>query len=581
MSDPATAAQVGILGGHNYGSSAAAVTQFGIARSRAALGNRALLRCQRRLSITNGLAVAEQIHDFMTVAEANAYHYWWLKGSGTGSIAGNSTTTPAKRLYVMGNYSKFVRPGFQRVTVTSNTTALISAYKNPASQDFVIVAANPTAWPVTQTFNLASCPTVTSLDRWVTSDTLSLEQPGGRQCHRRARSPPSCPPIHGHHLHVRRRHFPGDRPEDQRCLRLRPPSMPSATGTTRSLPPRRRTTPPRSMHLRTPPAAGNFTFGGHSLTLPPLAVPPLQGRQQRHHHHREPRRLTAVRSKTATATPLFTLAGTISVTANSIIYPANDATRTINIAAELDGTGALTCGNGGVGTVSFSGNNDSFTGSSHRQRRQHPESRLPVESRRQPRRLSTPDKLTLANGIFQPTASFEMNRSNGGVTLGTGGGTFSINSGLTLTVANPLTGTGNLTKTGPGSLSAERSEFPQRHDDRFRGNPHGERPQRHRRGDRGQRHDFRRHRHDRRKHHGQRHARAVTSPDSHSPAAWASAPPARCSGIWQETRWQRRPRSSLPPSASPAARRSMWCSTAPAARRISSTASGAPRDPSP
>ena len=39
------------------------------------------------VSITNGLAVAEQIHDFMTVAEASAYHYWWLKGSGSGSIA--------------------------------------------------------------------------------------------------------------------------------------------------------------------------------------------------------------------------------------------------------------------------------------------------------------------------------------------------------------------------------------------------------------------------------------------------------------------------------------------------------------
>lgn len=63
----------------------------------------------------------------------------------------------------------------------------------------------------------------------------------------------------------------------------------------------------------------------------------------------------------------------------------------------------------------------------------------------------TPDLLTLDNGTFQPTAGFGLDRPHGGIPLGTGGGTFSITSGLTLTVANPVSGSGNLTKSGPGT----------------------------------------------------------------------------------------------------------------------------------
>jgi hypothetical protein len=125
-------------------------------------------------TITNGLALAQEIHSFMTVAEANAYHYWWLIGSGTGSLAGNSTATPAKRLFVMGNYSKLIRPNFYRVGLTNNTTALVSAFKDSVSTNFVIVAANPTPYPVNQTFALTNFPAAGRLIPWATTATESL-----------------------------------------------------------------------------------------------------------------------------------------------------------------------------------------------------------------------------------------------------------------------------------------------------------------------------------------------------------------------------------------------------------------------
>ncbi|MEY3895206.1 MAG: glucuronoxylanase XynC, partial [Verrucomicrobiota bacterium] len=448
MNDPATAAQVGILGGHNYGSSASAVTQFGSPAPVPLWQTEHYFGASADVSITNGLAVAEQIHDFMTVAEASAYHYWWLKGSGSGSIAGNSTTNPAKRLYVMGNYSKFVRPGFQRFTVTSNTTALISAYKNPASQDFVIVAANPTAWPVTQTFNLASCPTVTSLDRWVTSDALSLS------------SQAAVSVTAGVFTAV----LPAFTVTTYQSVAATSPvialqaddafgaSSFNTIGHWNDIvaPTLAKEYTAAQFDLRTPPTAGNYTFGGHSLTLPPSSTLKFKGGNND--------TITIANLtldggwiENGNGNTSFTLAGSISVAADSILYPANDATRTIHISAELDGTGVLTCGNGGVGTVSFGGANDSFTGAVI----VNGGSTLKVGS---PSNLGgnpvafNAGLLTLDNGIFQPTAGFEMNRSNGGVTLGTGGGTFSINSGIALAIANPVTGTGSLTKTGPGEL---------------------------------------------------------------------------------------------------------------------------------
>lgn len=177
MSDVTTSNLVDILAGHNYGSSAAPVTQFGTP-------------CPKRLwetehyfgsgsDITNGLALAQQIHSFLTVAESSAYHYWWLKTyGGNGCLAGDSTVSPAKRLYVMGNYSRFIRPNFYRVGLTNNTTALVSAFKNPASSNFVIVAANPSAFFVNQSFTLTNFPAVTRLAPWATTATNSLADLG-------------------------------------------------------------------------------------------------------------------------------------------------------------------------------------------------------------------------------------------------------------------------------------------------------------------------------------------------------------------------------------------------------------------
>jgi glucuronoarabinoxylan endo-1,4-beta-xylanase len=115
--------------------------------------------------IKNGIAVAGWIHSALTVGEASAWLYWWYEASGDNEgllIKGSSALT--KRCYTLGNYSKFVRPGYTRVDVTGAipTDVLLSAYtgddgtvvvvainKGTAAASIPITIAGSTAVPTT------------------------------------------------------------------------------------------------------------------------------------------------------------------------------------------------------------------------------------------------------------------------------------------------------------------------------------------------------------------------------------------------------------------------------------------------
>lgn len=65
----------------------------------------------------------------------------------------------------------------------------------------------------------------------------------------------------------------------------------------------------------------------------------------------------------------------------------------------------------------------------------------------------TINQLTLAGGILNATASFNIDDSNRGISLAPAGGTVSVNSGFTLGLSNPVAGAGNLTVSGAGTLA--------------------------------------------------------------------------------------------------------------------------------
>ena len=132
--------------------------------------------------IGSGLRVAVMMQQALVNANVNAWHYWWIRpaGSGNGALWDSMTNAPTKRLYAMGNYSRFVRPGFVRVdtSATGPTPGVtFSAYVDPQSMKLVIVAINQNSSPVSQRF-LFDGVTVGSWTSWVTSATENSTSSG-------------------------------------------------------------------------------------------------------------------------------------------------------------------------------------------------------------------------------------------------------------------------------------------------------------------------------------------------------------------------------------------------------------------
>jgi glucuronoarabinoxylan endo-1,4-beta-xylanase len=96
--------------------------------------------------IASALLMAEQLHADMTIANLNAWHLWWVyNASGNGGCLFDTTTKVwTKRLWVLGNYARFVRPGFKRVSTSGTVPSgvLLTAYTNPADGTLAIVAVN-------------------------------------------------------------------------------------------------------------------------------------------------------------------------------------------------------------------------------------------------------------------------------------------------------------------------------------------------------------------------------------------------------------------------------------------------------
>ena len=77
----------------------------------------------------------------------------------------------------MGNFSKFVRPGYVRIGTTASPVGgvSISAYKDPSTGKFAIVAINHNGSNVVLNFKLNGF-TASSVTPWVTSSSLNLAQ---------------------------------------------------------------------------------------------------------------------------------------------------------------------------------------------------------------------------------------------------------------------------------------------------------------------------------------------------------------------------------------------------------------------
>jgi glucuronoarabinoxylan endo-1,4-beta-xylanase len=129
-------------------------------------------------SMANGLLVAQDIHKWLTVANGSAYLWWRLKSSpddNQGLIL-ESSGQIAKRAYVMGNWSKFVRPGWVRIDATANPTSgvYVTAFKDASDIGFAIVVVNQNSSSANLTLSLDGFPSVTTVTPTLTSASANL-----------------------------------------------------------------------------------------------------------------------------------------------------------------------------------------------------------------------------------------------------------------------------------------------------------------------------------------------------------------------------------------------------------------------
>jgi glucuronoarabinoxylan endo-1,4-beta-xylanase len=132
------------------------------------------------------LWMTKMMHEHLTKLWMNAWSYWNLIAVADNYADDAQRKNPAliqdgvkfKRAFAMGNFSKFVRPGFIRVEATPApaTDLYFSAYKSPTGHKVSVVAINDGSSAATQTVKLTGtlAGAVIGVTPYVTSDTLEL-----------------------------------------------------------------------------------------------------------------------------------------------------------------------------------------------------------------------------------------------------------------------------------------------------------------------------------------------------------------------------------------------------------------------
>jgi glucuronoarabinoxylan endo-1,4-beta-xylanase len=137
-------------------------------------------------TMTSAIDMAIHIHDYIVTTGMNAWNFWAIYITEDG-LTDNARLNPAliqpdqsmgdpymfKRGYAFGNWSKFVRPGFERIGAKDSPVpgVLVEAYRD--TTHLAIIAVNTNSSTVTQKFILSGA-TFGSVTPWVTSDADSL-----------------------------------------------------------------------------------------------------------------------------------------------------------------------------------------------------------------------------------------------------------------------------------------------------------------------------------------------------------------------------------------------------------------------
>lgn len=203
LSDSATAASISIVAGHLYmnGVSRGTPTYYGQAEN----AGKEVWMTEHYLApaaaypaaptMADALQAAEEIHSSMVVGQYNAYVWYRMwndtcayvnyglldSGMGANATCTNTSAQPKPTFYgyALGQFSRFIQPGYHRYDATASPSAgiYVSAYSGTSNgvTHEVIVAINAGTSPVNQPFTLQGAA-VTSMTPWQTTSSGGLVQ---------------------------------------------------------------------------------------------------------------------------------------------------------------------------------------------------------------------------------------------------------------------------------------------------------------------------------------------------------------------------------------------------------------------
>ena len=142
---------------------------------------------KRDLGMHSGIYLAKVIHNDLVNANASAWH-WWTAVSAYNYKDGlvyvdkkvsDGQFYPSKMLWVLGNYSRFIRPGAVRVEVSipdssQKNDILVSSYVDKRSKELITVLVNHGLHPVAITLQLKNGE-LGNQTRYVTSESSDLK----------------------------------------------------------------------------------------------------------------------------------------------------------------------------------------------------------------------------------------------------------------------------------------------------------------------------------------------------------------------------------------------------------------------
>jgi glucuronoarabinoxylan endo-1,4-beta-xylanase len=119
----------------------------------------------------NAMNAAKEIHDCMNSGWV-AYVYWYIRRS-YGPIDESSNIT--KLGYVMAQFSRYIRPGYQKISCTANPSTGVYATAYKSGSKVIVVVVNQNSASTYQDFNISGLTVSNGFQKYVTSSSKNCQ----------------------------------------------------------------------------------------------------------------------------------------------------------------------------------------------------------------------------------------------------------------------------------------------------------------------------------------------------------------------------------------------------------------------